>query len=33
MSIEEILNIEPYALPKVEKHKLLNARLQELTRV
>ena len=33
MTIDEILEIAPYSLGKEEKHKLLNARLQELTRV
>lgn len=32
MSIEEILNIEPYSLDKEAKRKMLNERLQELTR-
>ena len=32
MSIEEILNIEPYSLDKEAKRKLLTERLQELTR-
>lgn len=31
--ISEILEIAPYSLNKVEKHKLLSVRLQELTRV
>ena len=33
MDINQILEIAPYSLCKEEKHKLLNARLQELTRV
>ena len=33
MDINEILEIAPYSLGKEEKHRLLNARLQELTRV
>ncbi len=32
MDINEILEIAPYSLSKEEKHKLLNERLQELTR-
>ena len=32
MTIEEILNIEPYSLDKEAKRKMLNERLQELTR-
>ena len=32
MTIEEILNIEPYSLDKMAKRKLLNERLRELTR-
>ena len=33
MDINEILNIEPYSLPKKEKKELLDSRLQELTRL
>ena len=33
MDINEILNIEPYSLDKVAKHRLLNERLHELTRM
>ena len=33
MDINQILEIAPYSLGKEEKHTLLNARLQELTRV
>ena len=33
MSIEEILNIDPYSHGKETKHKLLNKRLQALMRL
>ena len=33
MDIDEILEITPYSLSREEKHKLLNVRLLELTRV
>lgn len=33
MDINEILTIEPYSLSKEDKHRLLNDRLQELTRL
>ena len=33
MTIEEILNIEPYGLDKEQKRSMLNARLRELTRM
>lgn len=33
MDINEILNIEPYSLSKIEKKELLDSRLQELTRL
>jgi phenylacetate-coenzyme A ligase PaaK-like adenylate-forming protein len=32
MDIQEILNLEPYSLDKEAKHRMLNERLQELTR-